>query len=65
MYLSINDLEHLAEFNLLQLEVFIIVYKNQFAAQTSDLLENLAIIFLYNFNRECSLLKLKIKKGFR
>ena len=33
-----------------------------FAPQTSDLLEKLALIFLYNFYREHSLLKLKNKK---
>ena len=33
-----------------------------FAPQTSDLLEKLALIFLYNFNRDHILLTLKIKK---
>ena len=37
-------------------------HKKLFAPQTSDLCEILALIFLYNFHREQSLLKLKMKK---
>ena len=41
-------------------KIFIYVHKNVFVPQTSDLLEKLALNFLYNFHRERSLLKLKI-----
>ena len=41
---------------------FIYVHKNLFAPQTSDLLEKLALIFLYNFHCDHILLTLKIKK---
>ena len=41
---------------------FIYVHKLFFVPQTSDFSEKLALIFLYNFHREHSLLKLKIKK---
>ena len=41
---------------------FINVHKNLFAPQTLDLLEKLALIFLYNFHRDHILLTLKIKK---
>ena len=41
---------------------FIYVHKNLFVPQTSDLLEKLALIFLYNFHHDHILLKLKIKK---
>ena len=41
---------------------FIYVHKNLFVPQTSDFLEKSALIFLYNFHREHSVLKLKIKK---
>ena len=43
-------------------KLFIYVHKNLFAPQTSDLMEKLALIFLYNFHRDHILLKLKIKK---
>ena len=56
IFLSIKDLENLAEFNLLR--NLQLCTQNLFAPQTSDLLEKLELIFLYNFHREHSLLKL-------
>ena len=47
IYLSIKDLENMAEFNLLQNLIY--VHKNLFVPQTSDLLEEFALIFLRNF----------------
>ena len=41
---------------------FIYVHKNLFVPQTSDFLEKLPLIFLYNFHSEHSVLKWKIKK---
>ena len=38
------------------------MHKNLFAPQTWDLLEKLALIFLYNFDREHGLIKLIRKK---
>ena len=38
------------------------MHKNLFAPQTWDLLEKLALIFLYNFHREHGLIKLIRKK---
>ena len=38
------------------------MHKNLFAPQTLDLLETLALIFLYNFHREHGLIKLIRKK---
>ena len=62
IYLSIKDIELLAEFRLSQI-LHLYVHKNLLALQTSDLLEKkLALIFLYNFHRYHTLLKLKIKK---
>ena len=46
-------------------KIFIYIHKNLFAPQAQDLLEKLAEILLYNFHREHTLLKLKIKKLFR
>ena len=43
-------------------KIFIYVHKNLFAQQTWDLLEKLALIFLYNFHREHGLIKLIRKK---
>ena len=43
-------------------KIFIYVHKNLFVPQTLDLLEKLALIFLHNFFRVRSLLKLLIKK---
>ena len=43
-------------------QIFIYVHKNLFAPQTWDLLEKLALIFLYNFHREHGLIKLIRKK---
>ena len=57
--LSIKDLEILVEFHLSQF--FIYVHQNLFAPQTLDLLEKLALIFLYNFHRDHILLTLTIK----
>ena len=54
--LSIKDLENLAEFNLLQ-NLHLCTQKSV-VSQTWDLLEKLALIFLHNFYRERSLLKL-------
>ena len=39
-------------------KIFIYVHKNLFAPQTWDLLEKLALIFLYNFHREHGFIKL-------
>ena len=43
-------------------KIFIYVHKNLFAPQTWDLLEKLALIFLYNFHREHGLINLIRKK---
>ena len=43
-------------------KIFIYVHKNLFAPQTWDLLEKLALIFLYNFHHEHGLIKLIRKK---
>ena len=43
-------------------KIFIYVHTNLFAPQTWDLLENLALIFPYNFHREHGLIKLIRKK---
>ena len=48
--------------NSMYCKIFIYVHKNLFLPQTSDLLEKLALIFLHNFHRKRSLLKLSIKK---
>ena len=54
------DLEFLAEFRLSQIHIY--VHCNLFALQISDLMEKLALIFLYNFHLDHILLILKIKK---
>ena len=59
MYLSIKDLKILAEFRFVQI---LQLCTHLLAPQTSDFLEKVALIFLYNFHREHSLLKLNIKK---
>ena len=59
-----KNVENLAGFtgqNSIYYKVFFYVHKNMFMPQTSDLLEMLALIFLYNFHREHKLLKIKIK----
>ena len=43
-------------------KIFIYVHKNLFAPQTWELLEKLALIFLYNFHREHGLINLIRKK---
>ena len=43
-------------------KIFIYVHKNLFAPQTWDLLEKLALIFLYNFHREHGSIKFIRKK---
>ena len=43
IYLSVKDFKNLAEFNVLQ--IFIYVHKSLFAQQTSDLFEKLALFF--------------------
>ena len=43
-------------------KIFIYVHKNLFVPQTWDLLEKLALIFLYKFHREHGLIKLIRKK---
>ena len=53
--------ENMAEFNLLQ-NLLTNVHKNLSAPQSLDLLEKLALFFLYNFYREHGSLKLQIKK---
>ena len=66
LIVSIPDLCNLiyfeiwAEFNVLQ--IFIYVHKNLFAPQSWDLLEKLALIFLYNFHHKHGLIKLIRKK---
>ena len=60
IYLSIKDLEIMAEFLLSQ--IFIYVHNNLFAPQASDFFEKSALIFLYRFHRDHNLLTLKIKK---
>ena len=62
--LSIKDLEILDKFRLNSVyrKFFIYVHKNLIAPQTSDLLEKLALVFLYNFHGDHMLLTLKIKK---
>ena len=52
IYLSIKDLENLAEFNLFQ--------NLHLSTQTSNLLEKLVLFFLYNFHA-----KIKNKKSYR
>ena len=61
IYLPIKDLEILAEFGFYR-NFFIYVHNNPFVPQTSDLLEELLLIFPYKFHRNHILLKLKIKK---
>ena len=53
---GLKDLQDLAEFNLFR--SFHLCTKNLFVQQTSDLLEKLPLIFLYNLHREHSLLKI-------
>ena len=48
--------------NSIYCKFFIYVHKKLLSPQTSDLLENLVLFFLYNSYREHSLLKIKIKK---
>ena len=63
LYLSLKDLEIYDEFKLLQ---NLHLYTQTFVCpQAQDLLEKLAEIFLYNFNREHIFLKLKTKKLLR
>ena len=60
IHLSIKDLKNLAEFRLSQ--ILYLCTQNMFAPQTSDLLEKMVLIFLYNFHRDHNLQTLKIKK---
>ena len=60
IYLSIKDLK--IWLSSIYCKIFINVHKNLFVPQTSDLFEKLALIFLHNFHRKRSLLKLLIKK---
>ena len=59
IYLSIKDLENLAEFNLLQ-NLHLCTQKSVCATNFGPL-EKSALIFLYNFHRKHSLLTLVIK----
>ena len=54
----------MAEFRLSKI-LHLCTKKNLFVPQTSDLLEKLALIFLYNFHSDHILLKLKMKKLLR
>ena len=60
IYLSIKDLEILAEFCLSQ--ILHLCTQKSVCATNFGLLGEMALIFLYNVHREHSLLKLKIKK---
>ena len=61
IYLSIKDLENLAEFNFF-CKIFIYVHKNLFVPQTLNLLEKWALIFLHNLSSRTQFAKIINKK---